>query len=173
MSPEPPTDTPRPGTRHPHHARERALKLLFQADLRGQPPAVTLEAVAGDRAALQLLDDLDPETSGADARTVDDVDTNTRVEPLDDYTRTLVEGVGRHLAALDETIGRFAHRWTVPRMPAVDRNILRLATYELLHEDTPPAIVIDEALELARALAGDRSGPYINGVLESIRRSLT
>lgn len=162
---------PRPGTRHPHRARARALKLLFQADLRGQDPAETLAAVAGDRAALQLLDDLDPDEPAAIAVDVEEVDRHTRVEPLDAYTRTLVEGVAGRMDELDQLIGRFAHKWTVARMPVVDRNILRMAVYEILHEDTPPAIVIDEALELAKELAGDRSGPYINGVLESVRRS--
>lgn len=161
------TDHPRPGTRHPHRARARALKVLFQADLRGQDPHAALERVAEDRAALALLDDLDPQDA-SDEPSVPPAD----VEPLDDYTRTLVDGVAEHAHALDETIEKFAHRWSVPRMPAVDRNILRLATYELLHEDTPAAIVIDEALELAKDLSTERSSPYINGVLESIRKSL-
>ena len=159
---------PRPGTKHPRRARARALKLLYQADLRGQDPRETLERVDGDPAALALLDDLDPE-SGEEPETPV---PPPPVEPLDDYTRILVRGVAEHVESLDGTIEGFAHRWSVPRMPAVDRNILRLATYELLHQDTPPAIVIDEALELAKDLSTEKSSPYINGVLESIRKSV-
>lgn len=166
---DPDTDHPRPGTRHPRRARTRALKVLYQADLRAQDPRRTLDQVDGDLEALALLDDLDPESQDESEAPV----VRSEAEPLDEYTRTLVRGVADNLASLDETIEEFAHRWSVPRMPAVDRNILRLATYELLHEDTPAAIVIDEALELAKDLSTEKSSPYINGVLESIRRSVT
>jgi transcription antitermination protein NusB len=170
------TDAPRPGTRHPHHARERALKILFQADLRGQDPRVLLHDLVADRAGVALLDDLDPDEPAAIALEGESALEPLRrpdAPPLDVYTRTLVEGVADHRASIDRTIERFAHRWSVPRMPVVDRNVLRLAVYELHHQDTPPAVVIDEALVLAGDFAAtERSVPFINGVLESIRREL-
>ncbi len=91
---------------------------------------------------------------------------------LDGFTRTLVLGVESNRAAIDELISRYSRRWAIPRMPVVDRNVLRLATYELLHEPTPPAVVIDEAIGLAKRLSTEDSGRFVNGVLESIRKEL-
>ena len=159
-------DRLRPGTRDPHRSRERALKVLFQADLRGEDPRDALARVLADPDAVALLDDVD----------VDDTDTDRlaaarhRPDPLDEYAQQLIEGVGVHRDELDGLIERFARRWTVARMPVVDRNLLRLAAYELLHEDTAPAVVIDEALELAKDLSTDNSVRFVNGVLESVRR---
>lgn len=158
-----PSSGTRSDTRNPHRARERALKILFDADLRGDEPVEALERIAGDRQALALLDDLDLE---------DDQAAGQKVPPLDDFTRSLVIGVGTHRPDLDAVIEKHAHRWTVRRMAVVDRNILRLATYELTHEDTKPAIVIDEALELAKSLSTADSHRFVNGVLEAIRRTL-
>lgn len=152
--------TPRPGTDDPRRSRQRALKVLFQADLRGRDPRVVLDAIADDPAAMALLDDGD----------VDEVART--VGTLDDYARALVAGVGAHLAEVDEVIEQFARRWTVPRMPVVDRNVLRLGVYELLHEeDLSSAVVIDEAVELAKGMSTDNSARFVNGVLEAVRRS--
>jgi len=147
----------RPGTTDPHRSRARALKVLFQADVRDRDPSLTVAQIATDPAALALLDDADDESeAGAGG--------------LDDYARVLVDGVATSSTRLDEIIGSHSHRWDVDRMPIVDRNILRLATWELLHEDTSPAVVIDEALELAKELSTDKSHRFINGVLEAVRR---
>jgi N utilization substance protein B len=155
-----PAPAQRPGTRNPHQSRERALKVLFQADLRQRDITEILDDVVADPDAVALLDDADTDgQSPSDA-----------LARLDDYARTLVVGVASTIDEVDQVIQRFARRWTVSRMPVVDRNILRLATYELLHEDTPAAVVIDEALELAKALSTDNSGRFVNGVLESIRQ---
>jgi N utilization substance protein B len=77
------------------------------------------------------------------------------------------------LQEVDERIARHAEHWKMARMPAVDRNILRLAVYEMLRTDTPPAVIIDEALELARRFAGEESVHFVNGVLDAVRRELT
>ncbi len=122
----------------------RALKVLFQADLRDRDPSATIARIAVDPAAVALLDDLDDEQVPGGR---DDGD-----RPLDDYARVLVDGVARHRHALDGIIGRYSHRWEVARMPVIDRNILRMATWELLAEDVSAAVVIDEALELAKEL---------------------
>jgi transcription antitermination protein NusB len=91
---------------------------------------------------------------------------------IDGFTRALVLGVADHQPRIDALIGRFARRWQIHRMPVVDRNVLRLGTYELLHEETSPAVVINEAVNLAKALSTDDSGRYVNGVLEAIRKHL-
>lgn len=161
------THARRTDTSDPHRSRSRALMILFQADVRGETPTQALDRADGDPEAAAILDDLDP-AWGADASA--EAPTSRPAAPLDDFTRTLVRGVHGHLDDLDATIGRFARRWSVSRMPVIDRNVLRLATFELMHEDTPPAIVISEALELAKSLSTDKSGRYVNGVLESIRR---
>lgn len=158
-----PSDPRRPSkrrtdTRDPRRSRERALKILFQADLRGDDPVRTLDEVTADPHARAMLDDLDDRPGDA--------------APIDAFTRRLVEGVSEHRPEIDRTIERFARRWAIHRMPVVDRTVLRLATFELLHEDTSPAVVINEAVELAKSLSTDDSGRYVNGVLESVRRSV-
>lgn len=81
----------------------------------------------------------------------------------------LVQGVDVHKARIDELIGRFAVDWTLDRMPAVDRNLLRLAVYELLERpDVPLGAVISEAVELAKRYSTDESGRFVNGVLSSV-----
>jgi N utilization substance protein B len=108
-----------------------------------------------------------------DAESGTTLDTPARnVAPIDGFTRRLVEGVSANRAEIDQTIERFARRWAIHRMPVVDRTVLRLATFELLHEDTSPAVVINEAVDLAKSLSTDDSGRYVNGVLESVRRSV-
>lgn len=160
----------RSDTHNPHQSRERALKVLFDADIRGQRPADALTRITGDRDALALLDEHD-EPDPTETPT-GHVPRPSRTTPFDEFSLRLVRGVDDHLTEIDALIGRFARRWTVARMPVVDRNVLRLAVYELVHEATPHAIVIDEALTFAKSLSTDDSGRYVNGVLESVRRSL-
>lgn len=152
-------DARRPGTRDPHRSRVRALKVLFQADVRDRDLSLTLAEIVTDPAAVALLDD--PDDGGRIA-----------VADLDVYARRLVDGVASRCRDLDDIIGRYSHRWSVPRMPVVDRNILRLAAWELLFEDTSPPVVIDEALELAKELSTEKSHRFVNGILEAIRRDL-
>ena len=76
------------------------------------------------------------------------------------------------LPGVDDLISRHAAHWRLDRMPTVDRNILRLAVYEMLRTDTPPAVIIDEALELARQFSGEESVHFVNGVLDAVRREL-
>ncbi|MFD9737525.1 transcription antitermination factor NusB [Umezawaea sp. NPDC059074] len=122
-------------------ARKRAVDILFEADLRGEDP-VTL--VAG-------------RVGSAD------------VPPVNDYTVTLVEGVTAHQARIDDLISEHAEGWTLQRMPAVDRAVLRIGLYELLWAtDVPDAVAIDEAIELAKGLSTDDSPRFVNGVLGRI-----
>jgi N utilization substance protein B len=118
--------------------------LLYEADIRGSEP-------------VELLSLRDIELDGPDAR------------PVRDYTKVLVIGVSEHRRKIDELITTYAKGWDMDRLPAVDRNILRLAIYEILWEDgLDDAIAIDEALSLAKELSTDDSAGYIHGVLGRI-----
>ncbi len=118
-------------------ARKRALDVLFEADQRSAP---VLELLAGRVAAS------DP--------------------PVSAYSVELVEGVVANQARIDELLATYSRDWSLDRMPAVDRALLRLATYELLwRDDVPDAVVIDEAVTLARSLSTDESPSFVNGLL--------
>jgi N utilization substance protein B len=90
----------------------------------------------------------------------------------DEFLDQLATGVAEHLEAIDRHISAHAEHWRIERMPAVDRNILRLAVHELMAFDTPPAVVIDEALELARKFSGEEAVQFVNGVLDAVRKEL-
>jgi N utilization substance protein B len=88
------------------------------------------------------------------------------------FVADLVRGTVEHIAAVDEQISRHAEHWRMERMPAVDRNILRLAVYEMIYGGTPAAVTIDEALELARKFSNEESVQFVNGVLDAIHRGM-
>lgn len=125
-------------------ARKQSLDLLYESDIRGK--------VSTD--LLTLRDVLE---EGPDAR------------PIREYTKNLISGVDQHKRKIDELISTYAHGWDMDRLPAVDRNILRIGIYELLwQEDVPDAVAIDEALALAKELSTEESAGYIHGVLGRI-----
>jgi N utilization substance protein B len=97
--------------------------------------------------------------------------------PLDDdgreFADALVRGAMERQSAIDETIGRCTENWELDRMAVVDRNILRLAVYELgWREETPPKVVINEAIEIAKKFGTRESGRFINGILDRVHREL-
>lgn len=151
--------TRRTDTNHPIRARRRALLILFQSDIRRVPATDVLTELEADPDGVALLDDHD-----------DDCPPGPPL--LDPFTHTLVEGVTRDRDQVDELIERYARDWSIDRMPVADRCILRLATWELAHEQTPAAVVIDEAVRAARAISTDDSPRWVNGVLEAIREHL-
>jgi N utilization substance protein B len=123
-------------------ARKRALDLIFAAEARGRGP--------GDFLAEQV------EAGEA---------------PTNDYTVTLVTGVAERLQRIDEVIALYAEGWTLDRMPAVDRNVLRLAVFEVLWvDDVPDAVAVSEALNQVRDLSTDESPSFVNGLLGNIVR---
>ena len=125
-------------------ARKQALDLLYETDIRGTNLVETL--VARDIPA-----------DGPDAR------------PIREYTRELVNGVSDNRRKIDELITTYAQGWDMDRLPAVDRNILRLGIYEILWSNSvPTSVSIDEALDLAKELSSDDSSKYIHGVLGRI-----
>jgi len=122
-------------------ARKRALDILFAAELRGLP-------------ASQLL---------SEQQSLGD-------QPVPEYAAELVRGVAAHRAQIDTLISENAVAWTLDRMPAVDRNILRLGVYELLWaDDVPDGVAISEAVLLAQDLSTDASPAFVNGLLAKIK----
>jgi N utilization substance protein B len=118
-------------------ARKRALDVVFEADQRGVPLLTALEERR-----------------------------RTDPKPLHPYTVEVVEGLARHAARIDDLLATYSQGWTLERLPAVDRAVLRLGAYELLYRpDVPDAVCIDEAVELARELSTDESPAFVNGLL--------
>jgi len=128
-------------------ARQRALQVLFLWDVRR--PAV-------EDALNQYYDALYSEEK----------------PQRDPFVEDLVRGTADHIAELDQRISHHAEHWRIDRMPAVDRNILRLAVYEMTRGGTPAPVAIDEALELARKFSNEESVQFVNGVLDAVRRDL-
>jgi N utilization substance protein B len=117
-------------------ARKRALDVLFESELRRLPVGATL---------------------------VERLAAEPAVNP---YTVELVNGVVEHIERIDTLVSAYAQGWAMPRMPAVDRNLLRIAAFELLYvPDVPAAVVISEAVDLAQQLSTDHSAAFVNGVL--------
>jgi N utilization substance protein B len=104
-------------------------------------------------------------------QSVDVLEERRELEDLDSFTEELVRGVAQNAADLDRLIGEHAEGWTVHRMAVVDRNLLRLACYEMLwRQDVPVAVAIDEAVEAAKELSTEDSGRFVNGILGRIAR---
>jgi len=123
-------------------ARKRALDLLYASDVRGESATDALERAIAEGEG-----------------------------PTNPYTADLVRGVVGHLARIDEVLASYAEGWTLDRMPAVDRNVLRLGIYELLYaDDVPDAVAVSEAMALVRDLSTDESPQFVNGVLGAVQR---
>ena len=130
------------------HAREWAVQLLFQLDMNPGPVDAALEEFWSD-----------PERK-ADA-------------PSRAFTEGLVRGVGKHRVKIDRTIRKCAEHWDLSRMGVLDRNVLRLGAYEILFcKDVPPAVAINEAVDLAKYFSDTKSGKFVNGILDRVRRDL-
>jgi N utilization substance protein B len=124
-------------------ARKRALDVLFASDVRGESATTALETAIADGEG-----------------------------PTNDYTAVLVRGVEEHRGHIDEVLAQYAEGWTLQRMPAIDRNVLRLGTWELLYAaDVPDAVAISEATGLVQELSTDESPQFVNGVLGAILRN--
>jgi N utilization substance protein B len=122
--------------------------------------------------ALQMLFENDIAGTAADEMFQRSADLQKSPSAMREFTERLVSGTLEHRKALDEIISRQADHWRLARMPIVDRNILRLALFELLHEPaTPRPVVIDEALEIAKRFSTPRSSQFINGILDGVLKS--
>jgi transcription antitermination protein NusB len=123
-------------------ARKRALEVLYEAEIRGEPAAEVLDRRAADAG-----------------------------QPLAEqaFVDRLVEGVAEHRDRIDELIATYSVGWTLDRMPIVDRNILRLGAYELLwNDEVPDGVAISEAVALATELSTDESPRFVNGLLSRL-----
>ncbi len=125
-------------------ARKRALDLLYAADMRGESAVEALEAAIG-----------------------------AGEPPNNEYTATLIRGVAEHANRIDGLLTEYSTDWTIDRMPAVDRNVLRLGVWELVWgpDDVPGTVAISEAMALVRELSTDESPPFVNGILGAIQRN--
>ena len=125
-------------------SREYALQMLYQADIRRTGQAQILEEFWRDQ------------------ETTEDVKT---------FANQLFEGTLTRLAEIDPLIARHADNWDMKRMSVIDRNILRLGVFELMHlDDVPPKVCINEAVELAKRFGDEESGKFINGILDAIHK---
>ena len=143
--------------------RRLAFQYLFMADLQ------RFEGVEGphdffrtQRAAARDTDDDAP----AQAFKFDDPDP--RRDEAESFAFSLIETTRKRMLDIDASIGRAAHNWSVARMGPVERNIIRLATAEILLGDTPPGVIMDEAVELAKRFGSLESGAFVNGVIDRI-----
>ncbi len=139
-------------------AREMATQMLYQSEMGGSSPGHVLQR-------FDLADYLHEPGADPELR-------RRLVHEAFDYARRLLMGVHEHRAEVDQLIRGQADHWRIERMPPVDRNILRMAVYELLHEpETPHLVVVDEAIEIAKKYGSEQSGRFINGLLDGILRT--
>jgi N utilization substance protein B len=138
-------------------ARETSLQLLYEIDL-GQKSAE--EILSSERLPWQrsILSELDP---------------NEDPKQIEDFVRQIVEGVSRNVREIDRLIESHSTHWKISRMAIVDRNILRMAVFEILYcKDIPPSVSINEAIEIGKRFGTEESGAFINGVLDHIAKDL-
>ena len=123
--------------------------------------------------ALQILYQLEFDAAGAGGA-VDSFWKNKKgLAETKEYSRWLVEGIWAHREEIDAAIQSISEHWRIPRMALVDRNILRLAAFELLHAELiAPAIVINEAIEIAKKYSGPEAATFVNGILDALRKKI-
>jgi N utilization substance protein B len=165
-----------------------AIQMLYQSDLGGSPlphifttfdlaEYLVREASAIDKndkaEGVERAVPLTPAERRAEER-AEHARTKKRVEEAFLYAQELVRGAVENQDKIDELIRSQADNWRLERMPAVDRNILRLAIYEMLFEkDTPKLVVLDEAIELAKKFGSEQSGRFVNGLLDGLLKQHT
>jgi transcription antitermination protein NusB len=156
-------------------AREMAVQMLYQSDLGGSPLAHIFstfdlsEYLAKEAVAEKKREESLPADDRADY-----VRRRKRLEEAFEYAKDLVRGTLDNLEKIDGMIRGQADNWRLERMPPVDRNILRLAVYEMLNErETPKLVVLDEAIELAKKFGSEQSGRFVNGLLDGLLKQHT
>jgi N utilization substance protein B len=141
-------------------ARRLALDVLYESEIRDELPVDRL--AAHQREGWVVSGPADDEDQTGEQPTPE----------ASAYARVIVEGVQGHQADIDALIARFADRWTIERMPVIDRTLLRMGIFELLwRDDIPTAVAINEAVELAKSLSTDESGRFVNGLLGRVAES--
>ena len=157
------------GTRR--EARERAVQFLFQYDL--NPPADLEEALNqfwNSQQAAAIADEKGPSSWGERTELPPPTAAESAVRV---FAEPLIRGTLEHRNEIDEQIKKHAKNWELHRMAVVDRNVLRLAIYEMLHrEDIPPVVSINEAVDIAKKFSTEDSGKFVNGILDKIKGEL-
>lgn len=154
------------------HGREWALQMLFQADMN---PDVDLEVTIPKFWRQQYTCRVEDAESRDEEVPSSDKPIEDRVAPpkIRLFTEKLVHGVMAHIDDLDTRLEAYTQNWALHRMGSVERNVLRLAFYELLHcPDVPPAVVLNEAIDLAKYFSNAESGRFVNGVLDRFNKEL-
>jgi N utilization substance protein B len=147
-------------------AREMALQMLYQSDVGGSASASIFGAfdVAAYAANVNATETGERTSAARQGQLT--------ARAAFEQARALVEGTLRHRDEIDGLIREQAEHWRLERMPIVDRNVLRLAVYELLfEEETPKVVIVDEAIELAKKFGGEDSGRFVNGLLDGLLKS--
>ena len=142
-----------------HRSRQRALQVLYQWDMTKRPMDETIRSFYDTMRA-----------DGAPGGPAEEPDGESPLDGHDEFMERLARGASEMAPDIDHQIAQKSAHWKLERMPIVDRNILRLAIYEMSREETPAAVVIDEALELARQFSGEESVSFINGVLDAVHK---
>ena len=121
---------------------------------------------------LQLLyqDDLNPQTNPAEGDAL--IERTLEREPLIVFAKEILSGIRQHRSELSKLLEEAAENWTLERMAVTDRNVLRIATYEILYHDTPTPVAINEAIELARQYGSEESARFVNGILDKVARRI-
>jgi N utilization substance protein B len=147
-------------------ARESALQMLYQSEVGRMAPQ---EAIAAFwRMAPSADEPVDESAASMDERIGTELGDGLR-----DFANDLVRETLARVEAIDQLLVAHAHNWRLERMAVIDRLVLRLAVCELLtHPETPPKVIINEALELARTFSGDEAVAFVNGVLDAVRKAL-
>jgi transcription antitermination factor NusB len=161
-------------------AREMAVQMLYQNDLGGSNlPQIFNTFDVAEYVAREAVEEggvvkaRRPGPGGLEDRT-EYVKRRKRVDDAFEYAQALVRGTLDHRQQIDDMIRGQADNWRLERMPAVDRNILRLAVYEMLFEmDIPKLVVVDEAIELAKKFGSEQSGRFVNGLLDGLLKQHT
>ncbi len=153
-----------------HRSRQRALQVLYQWDMTKSPVDEAIRAFYDTLDADKIAEGpaFEPMEEKQDDEEEEDVATSGR----DPFMEELARGASAMAPDIDHRITEKSAHWKIERMPVVDRNILRLGIYEMSRQDTPAAVVIDEALELARQFSGEESVAFINGVLDAIHKEI-
>src|SRR3984893_7113446 len=151
-----------------HRSRRRALQVLYQWDMTKRPVEEAIRAFYDTLDADKVTEEPMEEKDGDEAE-----EEGSAGSGRDPFMEELARGASEMAPDIDHRIAEKSAHWKLERMPIVDRNILRLGIYEMSRQDTPAAVVIDEALELARQFSGEDSVAFINGVLDAVHKEIS
>lgn len=161
-------------------SREMAVQMLYQSDLGGSPlPQIfrsfdLAEYLTREELGEKRKDGQEPARPSQEDQRAEYLRRKRQAEEAFAFAQGLVQGTLEHREQVDALIREQADNWRLERMPAVDRNVLRLAVFEMLYEtDTPKLVIVDEAIELAKKFGSEQSGRFVNGLLDGLLKQHT